>query len=51
MQKLIDLPIGLIITLEDKNPFYINWMALNEISGGLLWNGNKKWMKKKKSKK
>jgi len=41
MKKLIDLPVGILIELQEERPFYMNWMSLNEISGGILWKGKK----------
>ena len=39
MKKLIDLPIGLLLTLDKENPMFFDWITMNEISGAILYNG------------
>lgn len=39
MKRFKDLPLGILIEIQNSNPFMMEWMTLNEISGGLLWKG------------
>jgi hypothetical protein len=41
MSRLKDLPLGILIDLQDADPYILEGMVINQISGGLLLGGIK----------